>query len=617
MTTLLQLLRSGLHPPRLPFPVPPAPEDDGVPQPAPAVSYDEEWMPRHILQIDSLVSLATGSFLYGVSNRLAELGKADPVVPADILQGFEAGFRWFARRLDSVREEDIRVAIAALMQPLLDLVPFIDETLELPTDYSEAAVSVRRLVPIPLTMHSALLTDVLLVRRTGDFQGRRFMSSGTIERPPPSQATSMPLQQRSHRLTAPISYEERSSGRLQRLDTLLRRPRGLAFSRDKWESGTEVCTLVYQASLAAQAFLHCMFYFTDASNFSIAFNCFFGDARVIAISPLHTLSRPASVAPEAHPSFLLTILASFFPTFFPHDRLRDLVVEKVDAYGILPNRSSWLPLSENPPLPQLSQLGDGGATENERTGLGGPSEVGRSLSTQSGQLVPLDFLARDPIYRTPFYWFKKVDIPSDLGSLASPRPFGPPISPAPPAIRFGRLIRRGTTSEVWEGKLGDSQLVVKYVHGQLPSAVQHLLNDRDIFAKFKPAIDEVGVGLEGLWQSEIGDVIGVGPYGGQSPEQWSAYTQDQRLQVFLKLLILHQRIGLIHGGARPSATVITKSSSGSDLVRWVDISAATEHAEPCGGLSCNELRRCLMSMCFSGEMLDKLRDEVEALGLIL
>uniref|UniRef100_A0A0K3CHV8 Protein kinase domain-containing protein n=1 Tax=Rhodotorula toruloides TaxID=5286 RepID=A0A0K3CHV8_RHOTO len=504
MTTLLQLLRSGLHPPRLPFPVPPAPEDDGVPQPAPAVSYDEEWMPRHILQIDSLVSLATGSFLYGVSNRLAELGKADPVVPADILQGFEAGFRWFARRLDSVREEDIRVAIAALMQPLLDLVPFIDETLELPTDYSEAAVSVRRLVPIPLTMHSALLTDVLLVRRTGDFQGRRFMSSGTIERPPPSQATSMPLQQRSHRLTAPISYEERSSGRLQRLDTLLRRPRGLAFSRDKWESGTEVCTLVYQASLAAQAFLHCMFYFTDASNFSIAFNCFFGDARVIAISPLHTLSRPASVAPEAHPSFLLTILASFFPTFFPHD-----------------------------------------------------------------------------------------------------------------PIRFGRLIRRGTTSEVWEGKLGDSQLVVKYVHGQLPSAVQHLLNDRDIFAKFKPAIDEVGVGLEGLWQSEIGDVIGVGPYGGQSPEQWSAYTQDQRLQVFLKLLILHQRIGLIHGGARPSATVITKSSSGSDLVRWVDISAATEHAEPCGGLSCNELRRCLMSMCFSGEMLDKLRDEVEALGLIL
>lgn len=71
-----------------------------------------------------------------------------------------------------------------------------------------------------------------------------------------------------------------------------------------------------------------MFYFTDASAFSIAFNCFFGDTRVIAISPLHTLLRPASVAPEAQPSFLVTILTSFFPEYFPNDLLRDLVVEK-------------------------------------------------------------------------------------------------------------------------------------------------------------------------------------------------------------------------------------------------------------------------------------------------
>ncbi|CDR47747.1 RHTO0S15e01464g1_1 [Rhodotorula toruloides] len=328
MTTLLQLLRSGLHPARLPFPVPPAPELDGVPQPAPTVSYDEQWMPRHILQIDSLVSLVTDSLLNGVSNRLTELGKADPVVPAEILQGFEAGFRWFARRLELVRKEDIRVAVAGLMQPLLDLVSFIDEVLELPTDFSDAAVSVEQPVPIPLTRHSALLTDVLLVRRTGDFQGRQFMSSGTIERPPLSQATPMPRQQHSYRLTAPISYEEGSSGRLQRLDTLLRRPGGLAFSRDEWDSETEVYTLVYQASLAAQAFSHRMFYFTDASAFSIAFNCFFGDTRVIAISPLHTLLRPASVAPEAQPSFLVTILTSFFPEYFPNDLLRDLVVEK-------------------------------------------------------------------------------------------------------------------------------------------------------------------------------------------------------------------------------------------------------------------------------------------------
>ncbi|BGP30326.1 hypothetical protein JCM10296v2_002080 [Rhodotorula toruloides] len=522
MITLLQLLRSGLHPARLPFRVPPAPEDGGVPQPAPAVSYVEQWMPRHILQIESLVSLVTDSFLYGVSNRLAELGKADPVVPAEILQGFEAGFRWFARPLDSVREEDIRIAVAALMQPLLDLVSFIDEVLELPTDYNEAAMSVRRLVPIPLTMHSALHTDVLLIRHPGDFRGRRFMSSGTIERPPPSQATSTPLQQHSHRLTAPISYEEARGGRLQRLDTLLRSSGGLAFSRDEWESETEVYTLVYQASLAAQAFSHHMFYFTDASTFSVAFNCFFGDTRVVAVSPLHTLLRPASVAPEAHPSFLVTILASFFPTFFPHNRLRDLVVEEVDAHGILPIRSSWLPLSENPPLLPLSQFGDGGA---RRSGL-----------------VPIDFLARDPIYRTPLYWFKKVDAPSNLGSLATPQPFGPPLSPAPPAIRFGRLIRRGTTSEVWEAKLGDFRLVIKYVNGQTTSAVQHLSHDRDIFAQYKPAIDEVG---------------------------------DQRLQVFLKLLILHQRIGLIHGNAEPSATVITTSPSGSDLVRWVDFGVTT------------------------------------------
>ncbi|KAL7338569.1 hypothetical protein BJY59DRAFT_369317 [Rhodotorula toruloides] len=379
MTTLLQLLRSGLHPARLPFPVPPAPELDGVPQPAPTVSYDEQWMPRHILQIDSLVSLVTDSLLNGVSNRLTELGKADPVVPAEILQGFEAGFRWFARRLELVRKEDIRVAVAGLMQPLLDLVSFIDEVLELPTDFSDAAVSVEQPVPIPLTRHSALLTDVLLVRRTGDFQGRQFMSSGTIERPPLSQATPMPRQQHSYRLTAPISYEEGSSGRLQRLDTLLRRPGGLAFSRDEWDSETEVYTLVYQASLAAQAFSHRMFYFTDASAFSIAFNCFFGDTRVIAISPLHTLLRPASVAPEAQPSFLVTILTSFFP------------------------ESSWLPLMENPHLPQHSPLGDGGVTVSGTTGLGGLFGVGHPPPSLSGQLVPFDFLARDPMYRTPFY----------------------------------------------------------------------------------------------------------------------------------------------------------------------------------------------------------------------
>ncbi|GAA6034283.1 hypothetical protein NBRC10512_005612 [Rhodotorula toruloides] len=543
MTTLLQLLRSGLHPARLPFPVPPAPELDGVPQPAPTVSYDEQWMPRHILQIDSLVSLVTDSLLNGVSNRLTELGKADPVVPAEILQGFEAGFRWFARRLELVRKEDIRVAVAGLMQPLLDLVSFIDEVLELPTDFSDAAVSVEQPVPIPLTRHSALLTDVLLVRRTGDFQGRQFMSSGTIERPPLSQATPMPRQQHSYRLTAPISYEEGSSGRLQRLDTLLRRPGGLAFSRDEWDSETEVYTLVYQASLAAQAFSHRMFYFTDASAFSIAFNCFFGDTRVIAISPLHTLLRPASVAPEAQPSFLVTILTSFFPEYFPNDLLRDLVVEK------------------------------------------------KSTLTASCRPGP----AGSPSWRTLTF--------RNIHHLAT--------------AESRRLVRRGTTSEVWQAKLGDSRLVVKYVQGQLPSAVQHLSNDRDIFAKYKPAIDEVAVGLEGLWQSEIGDVVGVGPYGGQSPREWSDYTQEQRLQVFFKLLILHQQIGLIHGDAKPSATVITTSPSGSDLVRWVDFGAATEHAEACGGLACRELRQCLMSMRLSGEMLDKLREEVEAAGLVL
>lgn len=89
------------------------------------------------------------------------------------------------------------------------------------------------------------------------------------------------------------------------------------------------------------------------------------------------------------------------------------------------------------------------------------------------------------------------------------------------------------------------------------------------------------------------------------------------LQVFFKLLILHQQIGLIHGDAKPSATVITTSPSGSDLVRWVDFGAATEHAEACGGLACRELRQCLMSMRLSGEMLDKLREEVEAAGLVL
>ncbi|EMS25512.1 uncharacterized protein RHTO_03241 [Rhodotorula toruloides NP11] len=546
MTTLLQLLRSGLHPARLPFPVPPAPELDGVPQPAPTVSYDEQWMPRHILQIDSLVSLVTDSLLNGVSNRLTELGKADPVVPAEILQGFEAGFRWFARRLELVRKEDIRVAVAGLMQPLLDLVSFIDEVLELPTDFSDAAVSVEQPVPIPLTRHSALLTDVLLVRRTGDFQGRQFMSSGTIERPPLSQATPMPRQQHSYRLTAPISYEEGSSGRLQRLDTLLRRPGGLAFSRDEWDSETEVYTLVYQASLAAQAFSHRMFYFTDASAFSIAFNCFFGDTRVIAISPLHTLLRPASVAPEAQPSFLVTILTSFFPEYFPNDLLRDLVVEK------------------------------------------------KSTLTASCRPGP----AGSPSWRTLTF--------RNIHHLATAE-----------SRLYRRLVRRGTTSEVWQAKLGDSRLVVKYVQGQLPSAVQHLSNDRDIFAKYKPAIDEVAVGLEGLWQSEIGDVVGVGPYGGQSPREWSDYTQEQRLQVFFKLLILHQQIGLIHGDAKPSATVITTSPSGSDLVRWVDFGAATEHAEACGGLACRELRQCLMSMRLSGEMLDKLREEVEAAGLVL
>lgn len=92
MTTLLQLLRSGLHPARLPFPVPPAPELDGVPQPAPTVSYDEQWMPRHILQIDSLVSLVTDSLLNGVSNRLTELGKADPVVQPKFCKVSKRGF---------------------------------------------------------------------------------------------------------------------------------------------------------------------------------------------------------------------------------------------------------------------------------------------------------------------------------------------------------------------------------------------------------------------------------------------------------------------------------------------------------------------------------------------
>lgn len=139
------------------------------------------------------------------------------------------------------------------------------------------------------------------------------------------------------------------------------------------------------------------------------------------------------------------------------------------------------------------------------------------------------------MYRTSLYWFKKVDYPSDLGSIAAPQPFDIPSLPAPPTIRFGRLIQQRTTSEVWEARLGELRLVVKYVEGRFASAIQRLSNDRDIFAKYKPAIEEVGLGLEGIWQSEIGDVVGVGRYGGQSPEQWSDYTQDQRhaLLVFL------------------------------------------------------------------------------------
>ncbi|GAA5823838.1 hypothetical protein JCM11251_003316 [Rhodosporidiobolus azoricus] len=105
--------------------------------------------------------------------------------------------------------------------------------------------------------------------------------------------------------------------------------------------------------------------------------------------------------------------------------------------------------------------------------------------------------------------------------------------------------------------------------------------------------------------------------GGDSLESWEALSYEERLQLFVSLLRLHQRHHILHGDTTPANVVILEATDALSpaRARWISLSIA-EDQHDCPMLECDELQILLGELELDNEEAQRhLKRLTEADGL--
>ncbi|BGP31237.1 hypothetical protein JCM10296v2_003001 [Rhodotorula toruloides] len=103
--------------------------------------------------------------------------------------------------------------------------------------------------------------------------------------------------------------------------------------------------------------------------------------------------------------------------------------------------------------------------------------------------------------------------------------------------------------------------------------------------------------IGGLFERHDGRLFAVMQDEGEAPEDWREVPLETRLSLFVSLLRLHQKAGILHGDIAPRNCVLAPPppASSSVYARWIDLSKATA-GHKCPRRGCPELKWATFEM---------------------
>ncbi|BGP23880.1 hypothetical protein Rt10032_c05g2406 [Rhodotorula toruloides] len=127
--------------------------------------------------------------------------------------------------------------------------------------------------------------------------------------------------------------------------------------------------------------------------------------------------------------------------------------------------------------------------------------------------------------------------------------------------------------------------------------MERYLRREAYFGRNLRAYDDDIVVIEWSFERSDGRLFAVLRDGGEAPKVWTDVSLEKRLSLFVSLLRLHQKAGILHGDIAPRNCVLAPPSPGPSLgpARWIDLSKATADHK-CRDRGCTELKWAAVEM---------------------
>ncbi|BGO89873.1 hypothetical protein NBRC10512_005644 [Rhodotorula toruloides] len=297
------------------------------------------------------------------------------------------------------------------------------------------------------------------------------------------------------------------------------------------------------------------------------------------------------------PSLILIVLAALYPQFVDQESLNARIRQIIDTVGTCDagEPSSFVkrdrtasPSSTTSPsqatYPQTSPSSTNSPQPPASVSLVWPDRMSASLKPVN----PLDLQLRlDALQqKTP----EQI-----LAADSTARPRRPAMWSG--TIQLERLVHASERSFVYRGTLDGQTIVAKVGRRDWEDAIVDEAAASILAYQRKAAVPRMLALFEG--RDRMDDrrlVVAVFPDCGDAPRRWKDLTIQQRINLLLDLVHLHQHAHLEHGDAAPRNTVIDANGT----TRWIDLSGARAH-DSCGGADCEELNE----VCGEMELWDE------------
>ncbi|BGP30360.1 hypothetical protein JCM10296v2_002114 [Rhodotorula toruloides] len=326
---------------------------------------------------------------------------------------------------------------------------------------------------------------------------------------------------------------------------------------------------------------------------------------VLFTTPISNGTSPPGEPTESHlatdpppPSLILVVLAALYPQFVDERSLNARLQQLIGPTGTRDVGKPDVGKPNSAVARDNTAMSSSTSLSAPTYPLTSPSSTSVSKMSNSVTLIWPDKVS------TAMKPVEPVDLQVRLSALQQETGFDADDSPCLqlfPAsggtIKLEQLIHASERSFVYRGTLDGQRIVAKIGRRDWENTVIDEAPASILAYQRKAAVPKLLGVLAGRDPVDGRSVVvAVYPDGGDAPRMWKDLTTQQRINLLLNLVHLHQHAHLEHGDAAPRNTAI-----GADgKTRWIDLSAARAH-DSCDGADCWELSEVCSEMALWDE----------------